>query len=175
MATPAPDARCAVHPSLPSVDACPVCGRARCAADAAAAPGGGCLACEGRTGRAKPPPLDLRARVGAACLSGIVAVPAGFVSSEYVGAGFVGWLVPGFVGIIVSMAAEYGAGPSRGRALRILAIVYSVLAIAVGLHDPRASGGVFSPLGHAVGLYAVAAFGSYLWTAPPRVKKKPPA
>lgn len=181
MATPAPDARCAVHPSSPSVDSCPVCERARCAADAAAAPGGGCLACEGRHPLTGPPPLDLRALVTAGCLCGIVVVPAGLISSQYVGAGVVGYAVPMFVGIIVSIAAEYGAGPRRGPRLRYLAMLYSVLAIAIGLHDPRASGSVFVarnnvlPLPEwvqALLLYVIAAAAAWLWTAPPRVVKK---
>ena len=40
-------ARCAAHPSRPAVDACPVCERARCDADRALAPGGGCTVCTG--------------------------------------------------------------------------------------------------------------------------------
>ncbi len=161
--------RCAVHPALPAVDTCPVGSRPRCAADAVAAPGGGCLACEGRRVPPGPPPLNLRAIVGAACLSGIVAVPAGLVSSEYVGAGFVGWVVPVFVGVVVSIAAEAGARARRGRALRFLAAGYSVLAIAIGLANPRAAGSPFTPVGRVVGLYAVAVAASWLWTAPPRV------
>jgi hypothetical protein len=164
--------RCAVHPGLPAHDTCPVCGRPRCEADAHVAPGGGCLACEGRRGRPGPPPLDLRALVGAACLSGLVAVPAGLVASEYVGAGFVGWVVPVFTGIVVSIAAEAGAGKRRGPALRLLAAAYSVLAVALGLGDSRASGSPFSPVLRVLGLYALAAVGSWLWTAPPRVVRK---
>jgi hypothetical protein len=164
--------RCAVHPGLPAHDTCPVCARPRCAADATAAPGGGCLACEGRRGRPGPPPLDLRALVGAACLAGLVAVPAGKVASEYVGAGLVGWVVPVFTGIVVSIAAEAGAGKRRGRALRLVAAVYSVLAVAVGLADSRAAGSPFSPVWLVLRLYGLAALGSWLWTAPPRVVQK---
>ncbi|MDQ1713783.1 MAG: hypothetical protein QOE45_3233 [Frankiaceae bacterium] len=171
---PAAALRCAVHPGLPATDTCPVCARPRCAADALAALGGGCLACEGRRGRPGPPPADLRALVGAACVSGLVAVPTGLVASEYVGAGFVGWVVPVFAGIVVSIAAEAGAGKRRGLALRLLAAGYSVLAIALGLAQPRAAGSPFTPVGRVLGLYALAAFGSWLWTAPPRVVKRAP-
>jgi hypothetical protein len=167
-----PALRCAVHPGLPATDACPVCARPRCAADAAAAPGGGCLACEGRRTRSGPPPLDLRALVGAGCLAGLVAGPAGLVSSEYVGAGFVGYVVAVFTGIVVSIAAEAGAGKRRGRALRLLAAFYAVLAVALGLGDPRAAGSPFTPVGRVLVLYALAALGSWLWTAPPRVVAK---
>jgi hypothetical protein len=161
--------RCAVHPGLPAQDSCPVCDRPRCHADADAAPGGGCLACQGSRRRPGPPPLDLRALVGGALCAGLVAPVAGLVSSEYVGAGAVGWIVPVFVGIVVSMAAEAGAGKRRGAALRWAAGAYSVLSVAIGLGDPRASGSPFSPVGRVLGLYALAAAASWLWTLPPRV------
>jgi len=165
--------RCAVHPSLPAYDRCPVCDRARCAADADAAPGGGCLACQGARGKKGPPPLDLRSLVAAAALADVVAIFTGLVASEYVGAGFVGWVVPGFVGIVVSMAAEFAAGKRRGRALRYLAAFYSVLGVAVGFQSPYAAETPFSLRWQVLGPYAVAAAASWLWTVPPRVKKKP--
>ena len=162
-------ARCAVHPSLPATDECPVCARPRCSADAAAAPGGGCLACEGRRARTGAPPLDLAALVAAGAASNVVAVPAGMIASEYVGAGwFVGVLaVPAFVGIALSMTAEWAAGKKRGRALRLLAAFYSVLAVAIGFQSPRAAETPFAV--DAVPSYVVAALVSWLWTAPPRV------
>ena len=165
-------ARCAVHPSLPAVDDCPVCARPRCAADAATAPNGGCLACEGRRTRSGPPPLDARSLVAAAALCNVVAIVAGMIASEYVGAGWVGWVVPGFVGIVVSIAAEHAAGRRRGRALRIVAAVYAVLAIAVGFQSPRAAETPFALRADVLGPYAVAAVTSWLWTAPPRVVPK---
>jgi hypothetical protein len=171
-AVPGVGARCAVHPMLPAYDACPVCERPRCEHDATLAPGGGCLACEGRRGRPKPPPADLRALAGAGVVCGLVIVPTGFVSSEYVGAGLVGYVVPLFVGIVVSMAAEAGAGKARGTPLRAVAAVYSVLAIAVGLRLPRAAGSPFSPVLRVLVLYVLAAVASWLWTLPPRPAKK---
>lgn len=164
--------RCAVHPARPAADTCPVCDRPRCGPDAAAAPGGGCLACEGRRTRLGPPPMNLAALVGAGCLCGIVAVPAGLVSSEYVGAGWVGWVVPVFVGVVVSMAAEFGARKRRGTSLRAVAALYSVLAVALGLSDPKAAGSPFTPVLRCLALYAIAAGASWFWTAPPRVVQK---
>jgi hypothetical protein len=164
--------RCAVHPSLPAYDRCPVCERPRCDADAHAAPGGGCLACRGARGRKGPPPLDLRALVAAAALADVVAIVAGLVASEYVGAGIVGWVVPGFVGIVVSMAAEFAAGKRRGRALRYVAAFYSVLGVAVGFQSPYAAETPFSLSPNVLGPYVIAAGASWLWTVPPRVKKK---
>lgn len=168
-------ARCAVHPGAPAFDACPVCARPRCAADATLAPGGGCVACEGRVARKGPPPLDLFALVRAGLVCGLVAPLAGFIASEYVGATYVGVLVGGFVGIVVSIVAEAGAGKKRGEALRWLAVVYSVVAVGIGLAAPRASKSPFSPLWggwDSVPLfYAAAALGSWLWTMPPKVRK----
>jgi hypothetical protein len=166
--------RCAVHPSLPAADTCPVCERPRCAADSAAAPGGGCLACEGRRGRQGPPPLELRGLVSAAAVTHPVAVVGGMIASEYVGAGWVGWVVPGFVGIIVSIAAEHGAGKQRGPLLRALAAVYAVLAVAVGFQSPYAAETPFSVEVDVLGPYAIAAATSWLWTAPPRTVARAP-
>ena len=170
----APDVaeRCAVHPSLPAVDACPVCGRLRCAPDAHAAPGGGCLACEGRVTKPGPPPVDLHALASAGAACNLVAVLAGLISSEYVGANwFVGLVaVPSFVGIALSMTAESAARKKRGRALRLLAAFYAVLAIAIGWAQPRAAETAFTL--DAVPSYAIAAAVSWLWTAPPRVVAK---
>ena len=161
--------RCAVHPGSPSYDTCPVCARPRCAADAELAPGGGCLACQGTRKRKGPPPLDLAGIAGAGVVCGLVAPIAGLISSEYVEAGFVGWLVPFFVGIVLGIAAEAGARAKRGRALRIMAALYAVLAVAIGLDQPLASGTPFAPMPGVLALYPLAALGAWLWTAPPRV------
>lgn len=174
--------RCAVHPGSPSYDTCPVCSRPRCAADAELAPGGGCLACEGARPRKGPPPLDLRALAGAGVVCGLAAPLAGLISSEYVGAGFVGYIVPFFVGIVMGIAAEAGARVKRGRALRILAAFYAVLAVATGLDHPLALGNAFAlepdwwitPIPRTLVLYAGAAAGAWVWTAPPRVVPKKP-
>lgn len=150
--------RCAVHPSRAAHDTCPVCTQPRCDADAAAAPGGGCLACEGRRTRAgadvlgRDHPGDHRRDV-----------------AEAGRAGWVGWVVPAFAGVAVAIAAEAGARKHRGVALRVLAAAYSVLAVAVGLHDPRAAASPFTPVLRVAGLYAIAAAASWVWTAPPRV------
>jgi MFS family permease len=168
-------ARCAVHPGAPAFDACPVCARPRCAADATLAPGGGCVACEGRVPRKGPPPLDLHALVRAGLACGLVAPLAGFIASEYVGATYVGVLVGAFVGVVLSIVAEAGAGKRRGPALRWLAVVYSLVAVGIGLAAPQASKSPFSPLWSgwdSVPLfYAAAALGSWAWTLPPTARK----
>lgn len=164
--------RCAIHPGSPSYDTCPVCDRPRCAADATLAPGGGCLACQGAKPRKGPPPLDLRGLAGAGVASGLVTPLLGLISSEYVGAGFVGWVVPFLVGIVMGMVAEAGARKQRGLALRVLAVVYAVMAIATGLDHPLASGSAFTPVPRVLALYTLAGVGAWLWTVPPKVVKK---
>jgi len=166
--------RCAVHPSLPSYDTCPVCARPRCAGDAGTAPGGGCYACQGVRKRKGPPPLDLRAVVGAGVACGLVTPIAGLVSSEYIGAPYIEWIVPFFVGIVLGIAAEAGARKSRGRALRLMAMAYAVLAVATGLDYPLAAASAFSPVLHVLKLYVIAAGGAYVWTMPPKAAKKKP-
>ena len=166
--------RCAVHPALPAADTCPVCARPRCAPDAAAAPGGGCRACEGRSGKPDPPPLDLRALVAAGALGNLTAGIGGQIASEYIGAGWVGYVVPAFVGIMVSIAAEFGAGKRRGPRLRVLAAFYSLLAMAVAFQSPYAAETPFSVRPQVLGPYAIAVAVSWFWTAPPRVKPKRP-
>src|SRR4051794_1117179 len=78
--------RCAVHPSRPAVDACPVCDRARCGPDAQAWPAGGCLVCRGGGAAAAPtPPQHVVERlVAAALVSSALALLGGLVCSEYV-------------------------------------------------------------------------------------------
>jgi hypothetical protein len=166
--------RCAVHPSRPANDACPVCARPRCAADAHAAPGGGCLACEGRRGRAVPPPAAPPALIAAAAAAGPVAIVTGLIASEYVGAAWYIGLgaVPAFVGIVVSMIAERAAGTARGPRLRVLAAVYSVLAMMVAYQPARAAESPFVLQWRVLLTYAIAAGTSWLWTVPPRVVKR---
>ncbi|HEV2888862.1 MAG TPA: hypothetical protein VGX28_00640 [Frankiaceae bacterium] len=175
--------RCAVHPGLPAYDTCPVCARPRCAADSAAAPGGGCHACRGVRARSGPPPLDGESLVRAGVLCGLVAPLAGIIASEYAGAGGVGIVVPFFVGIVLGILAESAARRRRGRALRILAAIYAVVGVAVGLDYEKALGSAFklSATAEAFGLfrypvvpvsYVMAALGAWVWTAPPKAAKK---
>src|SRR5687768_1959607 len=125
-------ATCAFHPLRPAVDCCPVCGRGRCAPDAAQSPGGGCRACGGAGptarggGRAVSPVERLvRAALGAAP----VALLGGVVAAEYVGAEVFAYLTPAVVGVLCGAAAQAAAGgPRRGRvalAVRALACVYA--------------------------------------------------
>lgn len=165
------DHRCAVHPARPATDLCPVCGRPRCSADAAGAPGGGCLVCKGRT-EARPtrPPVDLRAVVGAAVLAHLTAVLSGFVAQQYVEVRYFSLLVPAGVGILCAIAAERGAGGARGLPIRLVAVGYAVLSTVLGF-VLEGSAGLVTPAGTVVPPYLAAAAGAWLWTQPPSTKK----
>jgi hypothetical protein len=166
-----------VHPSRPAVDACPVCGRPRCGADAARI-AVGCLACvndnDGNAngaGPARRPPGDLERLVRAALAAYAVAVVGGPVGSEYVGATIFEYLGPLVVGVVCGGAATRAAGTHGhepvGRVVRWLAAGLAVLGVGLSFvleqsHDPLSvSPDVLLP-------YAAAVAGALLWTMPPR-------
>lgn len=163
--------RCAVHPVRRAVDACPVCARARCAADAEAAPGGGCLVCLGGQRDRRDDRLLERAVRGALGATA-AALPGGFVAAEYVGAPVFGYVIPFLVGVLAGAAAQAAAaGPRRGRAalvVRALACGYAVLGVALGfvLEQSQSLSGTGALLP-----YAAAVAGVLLWTAPPRAAR----
>ncbi len=166
-------ARCAVHPARPADDECPVCGRPRCGADAAAAPGGGCLACRGSTAVVTRPPVDLRAVVGAAAVCGLVVVPGAGVASEYVDAGVMGYVVPVVFGIVLGIAAEWGAGRARGVPIRVVAVAFALLGAGYSFRFVPGGVSPFSPFGDVVWTYLGAATGAWLWTVPPKRRPVP--
>ncbi|MCU1591490.1 MAG: hypothetical protein JWP11_2746 [Frankiales bacterium] len=170
---PAPGARCAVHPSRPAVDACPVCGRPRCGADAAA-PVRGCLACtplDSATAAVVAPPTDVERLVRATLAAYAVALLGGPVGSEYVGATVFEYLGPFVVGVICGGAATRAAGTDGrdriGRAVRGLSALLAVLSVAFSfvLEESRDALSV-SP--QVLLPYAAAVAGAILWTIPPR-------
>lgn len=174
--TPAPRARCAMHPSRPAVDVCPVCDRPRCGADAAA-PGPGCLACAvspGDEAAAVVPAPDLERLVRAGLAGYAVALLGGVIGSEYVGATVFEYLGPFVVGVVCGGAATKAAGTDgRGRVgqrVRGIAAVLAVLSVALGflLEESQRvlslSTGVLLP-------YAAAVAGAVLWTMPPSARK----
>ncbi len=163
--------RCAVHPSRPAVDDCPVCGRPRCAADAA---GGACAACSGGSrGPVRRPAGDLERLVRAALGGLAAALPMGFVASEYVGAGLFAYLTPLVLGVLTGEAAQRAAAaPRRGplaAAVRGTATLLAVLGTALGF-VVEASAAPWS--GTAVLPYAAAVAGAVVWTSPPGRKKR---
>lgn len=182
---PAPDgaplaagARCGVHPVRRAVDRCPVCERPRCAADAAAAPGGGCPACSGvrpgsaSTGRAQVPLRE--ATVRAALAAQAAALLGGVVAAEYVDAQLFAYLTPFVVGVLTGAAAQSAAGGARAGPLaqrvRAVAGVYAVLGVALGFALERSKDALDSS---TLLPYLAAVAGVVLWTLPP--KPRPPA
>ncbi len=156
-----------MHPARPAVDGCPVCGRPRCGPDADAAPGGGCVACGGRTSSAtRRPPGDVELLVRAALAAYAAAVAMGFVVSEYVGAGVFAYVTPFLLGVLTGEAGQRAAATTRPDArLRAAFAVLAVAGASVGFLL-EGSAGLLS--GSVLPSYAAAAAGALLWTAPPR-------
>lgn len=185
MSTPAPAApgpallaagtRCGVHPVRRAVDRCPVCALARCAADAQAAPGGGCAACggtpvgESREARRRSTPVERLVRAALAAHG--VALLGGVVAAQYVGAQLFAYLTPFVVGVLTGAAAQSAAaGPRTGAEalrVRVLAAVYAVLGVALGFALERSQ----DVAGTSTLLpYAAAVVGVVLWTLPPKAR-----
>lgn len=169
---PGPRTRCAVHPVRRAVDACPVCARPRCAADASEAPGGGCLACGGGEGPRAKGPGTVEALTRATLASTPVGLLGGIVAAEYVGAGLFGYLTPLVLGVLCGAAAQAAAGVGRtGSAVRLVragACLYAVMGTALGF-SLEGSQSVFAPRSYLPYLCAVA--GAFLWTLPPKAAK----
>lgn len=174
--------RCAVHPSRPALDACPVCGRPRCAADAAAHGPRGCAACALPATAPGPPPAPVLERLVRGALAALgAAVLGGLVAAQYVDAELFAHLTPVVVGAACGAAAQAASGvvrgPERGRGrtadlVRVEAAVAAVLGVGLGFvlegsRDPLS--------GHAVLPSLLAVAGAVLWTLPPRRPTGPPA
>lgn len=163
--------RCAVHPVRVAVDACPACGRPRCAADAAADPDR-CRADRSAPAarlRAAPvvPGAVLLAAGGLAVYTASLLVAV--VASQYAGLGGVSVLVDGLAGVVVGLVGATVAGraaavgPPR-RALRAAtalgALVAAMYAVRLTPGGPAPWGSQAEPLGYAAAvLGALAGFG----------------
>ncbi len=170
--------RCAAHPSRPAVDACPVCARPRCGADAALLAATGCSLCAalgpagGSAGRVVRSPEPLERFVRAALASYAVALAGGLIASEYVQSGLFSYVGPFVVGVVCGGAAlKAGATDGRGEVgtrVRAISAVLAVLGVAYGFaleaSQPILSAGTLLP-------YVCAAAGAILWTVPPKVRK----
>jgi hypothetical protein len=165
--------RCAVHPLRPSVDACPVCARGRCGPDAAAAPGGGCLACHGVSSAAPAPVRPAERLVRAALGATPVTLLGGVVAAQYVGAELFAYLTPAVVGVLCGAAAQAAAGGARrgpvALGIRAVACLYAVLGVALGFVLERS---VDVLAGETLVPYAFAVVGVALWTAPPKASRR---
>lgn len=160
--------RCAVHPSRPAVDHCPVCGRPRCGADASATPGGGCLQCRGDQGPLVTPSatrdLDV-ARLVAGLLSAmLLAELLAPVVSEYVGAKGFAEITPFLLGLAcAAVAATAARTHGRGRidvVVRILGAVAAVLGTAFAFRLVPGGQSPFTPAGTVLPPYASALAGA---------------
>lgn len=166
--------RCTVHPSRPATDTCPVCQRPRCRADAALAPGGGCVACRGDLSgppaRALPP--DGERQVRAALAASVAALAGGVVASEYVEAPYFAYLAPLLVGLLVAAAATRaahtdGSGLIGGR-VRVISIGYALVGAALGFLTQPGTPSPFADFGGKALPYLCAVAGAVLWCLPPR-------
>lgn len=173
---PGPRPRCAVHPSRPAIDDCPVCGRPRCGADVASV-ASGCLGCIGEGEKqvaAARPPSDLERLVRAALAAYAVALVGGPIGSEYVGATIFEYLGPFVVGMICGGAAIRAARTSgRGRigqAVRAVAAGIALLGVGFSFVLEK-SQDVLSGSPDVLLPYAAAVAGALLWTMPPRARK----
>jgi hypothetical protein len=163
--------RCAVHPSHPAYDRCPVCDRPRCSADIGERPG--CGACGGAPRSTGRPPLTLRGVVGAAVACSLVWPLAGAIASQYVEVAWFSTLVPAVAGVGCGLAAPAGARGARGWPLPLVAVFYALVATAYGYE--------FEPAGvepgdvKTTGLpYLTALVGAawaYVWSGPPKPRK----
>jgi len=161
------DVRCAAHPARPAVDECPVCGRPRCGADAARAPGGGCLQCGGVAQQAPAPPSATQQAAHviagglAALLLGELLAP---VVSEYVGAKGFAEITPFLLGLACAAAAAIAARThGRGRvdvAVRCLGGVAAVLGTAFAFRLVPGGQSPFHPAGTVLPPYVCAIAGA---------------
>jgi hypothetical protein len=102
-------ARCAVHPARPAHDGCPMCGRARCHADAQALGAAGCLACS-RGPRCRRP-AGRRELVIRAGLTGLaVTYAGGWIGTQYVRVHLMSLAAPVVIGLAASWAVSRAAG-----------------------------------------------------------------
>ncbi|MGB8652834.1 MAG: hypothetical protein WCD35_19470 [Mycobacteriales bacterium] len=167
-----PETRCAAHPGRPAVDACPVCDRPRCGADAQAAPGEGCAVCEGGPARVplRRPPGDLELLVRATLAGDAAAIALGYVSAEYVQSGLLAYLSSFALGVLVGGAASAAARHPRGvlgARVRGLALLLAVLGVGLGF-VLEGTYGVLDLRLDVLLSYLLAVAGCWLWTAPPK-------
>ena len=171
---PAPS-RCAVHPGRPAVDACPVCGRPRCAADAVAPDCAVCRTRAPRPDRVRRTARDRELLVRAALASNAVAVAMGYVVAEYVQAEGFQYAAPVILGLMCGWAATSAAGsPGPGvlaNRVRLVCVVYALLGTALGF-VLEGTYGVFSTASDVWLPYLGAVAAAWLWTTPPKRRRK---
>lgn len=169
--------RCAVHPSRPAFDTCPVCDRPRCALDAQLG-SQGCASCVARRATRAPAlaagPAALASLAAGAATANLVTILGGGIASEYVGAKVFSVLMPGLVGAAIGgcSLAVARAASRRGRlpegmrsSLRVLAAAHAVLSALYGF---RFANTAYGTTGRWLPPVLAAALGAWLWTLPPQ-------
>ena len=171
---PAPT-RCAAHPGRPAVDACPACGRPRCAVDAT---GPDCAVCRSRAPR--PDRLRRTAQnrellVRAALASYAAALLMGVVVSEYVQAEWFEYLAPLVLGLLCGFAASSAAGnPGPGvlaNRVRLVCASHALLGTGFGF-VLEGTYGVLSTSSDVLLPYVAAVGAAWLWTTPPKRRRR---
>ena len=122
--------RCALHPSRPAVDHCPVCGRARCSVDANSYGASGCEACHTpQLVRSEPAVRELVVRAALAGLA--AALFDGWVGTQYVRVHLMSLVTPTVGGLATGWACTAAAG-RFGRPLRPLVLAIAGIAAVLG-------------------------------------------
>jgi hypothetical protein len=164
-------ARCAVHPARRAADACPVCRRPRCGADAATYAAAGCAACavSNQPSDRPVPPAERIVRAGLAAVA--LAFAGAWVAAQYVDTQYFALIAPALVGLGCAWAAS-AAG--QGLPTRVVLIVAGVTAVlGTALSDRLVPGGqnLFLPASHRLPPYLAAVVGALAWPVlfgPPR-------
>jgi hypothetical protein len=115
-------------------------------------------------------PFELLVR--AALAAHVTALVAGVVLAEYPGSPVFQYAAPAIGGAAVGAAATAGAGEPRGAVLqrvRLLAVVYAVLAAAFGF-VLDGTYGVLDSRRAVLVPYVVAGVAAWLWTRPPAAR-----
>jgi hypothetical protein len=126
--------RCAIHPARPAHDECPVCGRARCLADARRFAATGCPACAtSGPGAAASPAGRLEPLVRAGLAGLAVAYVGGWIATQYVRVHLMSLAAPAVIGLAAAFAV-----PRAARLLRpsypawVVAAAAALLGTALG-------------------------------------------
>jgi hypothetical protein len=121
--------------------------------------------------RRPAPAPELLVRAALACQ--VVGLVTGVVLQEYPGAPVFQYLAPAVGGAAVGAAATAAAGEPRGPLLvrvRVLAVVYSVLATGLGFMLDGTYG-VLDAKAEVLLPYLAAGAAAWLWTRPPKPRK----
>jgi hypothetical protein len=120
-----------LHPGRAAIDACPVCGRPRCAEDARTHGRSGCGVCVATT-TARRPASTAEVLVGA----GLACLPAAYIggpiAAEYVDDHIFALIVPALIGVGACWPALAVCHRS-GRGLRRIVLAVSVFAAGCGV------------------------------------------